>query len=282
MGARPVKTHVIEHDGQRLHAVEAGPLDGPAVLLIHGFPDSVELWRHQVADLSRVGYRVLASDLRGFGRSSVPRSVEEYHVLRAVADQVAILDHVGVRRAHVVGHDWGAAVAWLLAMFEPARSQSLCVLSVGHPNAFRRAGLAQLQRSFYILLFQFEGIAERWLTDRNWTNLGTLLGDTAEHERHVADLSRPGRLAAALNWYRANMAPRFLVDPEPELPPVECRTLGLLGRDDPLLGEAQMRGSSAFVTGGFTYEPMDGAGHWLPTDVPDAVNRRLRDWCGDV
>ncbi len=272
--------HVVEHDHQRLYVVEQGPTGGDAVLLIHGFPDSTELWRHQVAHLSRAGYRVVASDLRGFGRSTMPESLAEYHVLRAVADQVAILDHLDIERAHVVGHDWGAAVAWLLAMFEPGRTRSLCALSVGHPNAFRRSGLAQLRMSFYMLLFQFEGIAERWLSSDGWANLGTLLGATGEFDRHVADLARPGRLTAALNWYRANMAPSFLVDPEPDLPPVRCPTLGILGREDAVLGEPQMRLSGEFVSGGFHYESVAGLGHWLPTEHPDALNRRLRDWLG--
>lgn len=272
--------HVVEHDHQRLHVVEHGPRSGDAVLLIHGFPDSTELWRHQVAHLGGAGYRVVASDLRGFGRSTMPTALAEYHVLRAVADQVAILDHLDIGRAHVVGHDWGAAVAWLLAIFEPDRMRSLCALSVGHPNAFRRSGLAQLRMSFYMLLFQFEEIAEQWLSGAEWANFRTLLGASGELDRQVADLARPGRLTAALNWYRANMAPSFLVDPEPDLPPVRCPTLGILGREDGLLGEAQMRLSGEFVSGGFRYESVAGVGHWLPTEDPGALNRRLDAWLG--
>ena len=138
--------------------------DGPPVLLLHGWPDSHRLWRHQVAALGAAGYRTIAPDLRGFGASDRPAEVDAYGLLSSVGDVTGILDHLGVERTHVVGHDWGAALAWGIAAFLPDRVDHLAVLSVGHPAGFGAAGWEQRQLSWYMLLFQFEGIAEQWLS----------------------------------------------------------------------------------------------------------------------
>ncbi|HEY5424202.1 MAG TPA: alpha/beta fold hydrolase, partial [Ilumatobacteraceae bacterium] len=119
---------------------DEGSADAPAVVLLHGFPDSHALWRHQVPALVDAGYRVIAPDLRGFGESSKPADVDRYGVLDLVGDVLGILDSVGVPRAHVVGHDWGAALAWALGAFVPDRVDHLAALSVGHPSSFSSVG----------------------------------------------------------------------------------------------------------------------------------------------
>src|SRR5581483_6541036 len=128
--------------------------DGPPVVLLHGFPDSGRLWRNQ----------------RGYGRSDKPEDVAAYAMPFLVGDVIAVLDALGIQTARVVGHDWGAAVAWAIASFVPDRVERLAVLSVGHPASFRTAGYAQREKSWYMLLFQFEGVAERWLSDHDWHN----------------------------------------------------------------------------------------------------------------
>ena len=151
--------------------VELAVLDegrGPPVLLIHGFPDSSRLWRHQVPALVGAGLRVVAPDPRGFGESDRPEAVEEYAIGRSMADMVALLDGLGVERARVVGHDWGAVVAWALAASAPDRVERLVALSVGHPARARRRTLADRERGWYMLLFQFAGVAEELLTRDDW------------------------------------------------------------------------------------------------------------------
>ena len=144
--------------------------EGRPVVLLHGFPDTGRLWRHQVPALAGAGFQVITPDLRGYGGSDKPTDTASYAIPFLAADVLAVLDHLGVDRAHVVGHDWGAALAWALASFAPERVDHLVVLSVGHPAAFGAAGMRQWQLSWYILLFQFEGIAEQWLTADGWTN----------------------------------------------------------------------------------------------------------------
>jgi len=128
----------IETDGIGLDVTVAG--EGPAVILLHGWPDSHEVWRHQIPALADAGYRVIAPDLRGFGASDKPEGVEAYNILSLIGDVQGVLDHLGVDRAHVVGHDFGAAAAWAMAAFLPDRVDHLVALSVGHPNAFRSIG----------------------------------------------------------------------------------------------------------------------------------------------
>jgi pimeloyl-ACP methyl ester carboxylesterase len=251
--------------------------DGPPVLLLHGFPDSGRLWRHQVPVLADAGYKVIVPDLRGFGSSGRPADVAAYVMWMAGADILAVLDHLGVERAHVVGHDFGAALAWYLGISNPDRVDHLVALSVGHPLSFRSAGFEQLGKSWYMLLFQFEGVAEQWLSDDSWANFRTW-SNHPDADAVIADLERDGALTSALNWYRANVPPETLLGPPMELPPVGAPTMGVWSTGDFALTEQQMSGSSAHVAGPWRYERMEGPGHWLPVEAPDEVNRRLLDF----
>ncbi|HET6662698.1 MAG TPA: alpha/beta fold hydrolase [Acidimicrobiales bacterium] len=251
--------------------------DAPAVLLLHGWPDSHRLWRHQVPALTAAGFRTVAPDLRGFGASDRPDDVAAYGLAHILGDVVGVLDHLGLGRAHVVGHDWGAAVAWALAALIPDRVDHLVALSVGHPAAFRAAGLPQREKSWYMLLFQFEGIAERWLSDDDFANFRAW----AQHpdaDAVIAELSRPGALTASLNWYRANLPPATLVEPAFEVPPVARPTMGVWSKDDMALIEENVTGSADHVTGGWRYERIDGAAHWIPLEAPDELTALLLDF----
>ena len=216
----------VEVNGIGLEVQVHGPDDGRPVLLLHGWPDRADLWRHQVPALVDAGHRVVAPDLRGFGDSDKPADVASYSILHSAADVTGVLDHLGIERAAVVGHDWGAGLAWALAAFLPERVERLAALSVGHPVSFRNAGLRQLELSWYMLLFQFEGVAEQWLRDDGWANLA-MWANHPDHERVVRDLERPGALTASLGWYRANVPPASRVGPAVELPPIACPVMGL-------------------------------------------------------
>ncbi|HXW39270.1 MAG TPA: alpha/beta fold hydrolase [Acidimicrobiales bacterium] len=250
---------------------------GPPVVLLHGFPDRGRLWRHQVPVLAEAGYQVVVPDLRGYGASDKPEEVEAYGLLDVVGDVLAVLDDLGVPRAHVVGHDWGAAVAWMLASFVPDRVGHLAALSVGHPRSFRTAGIPQLEKSWYMLLFQFPGVGEEWLAADGWAGLRNWTHHP-DIEAVIRDLEADGSLTPGLNWYRANVPPAGLVGPPPEFPPVASPVMGVWGTDDFALGEEQMTGSSSCVTGPWRYERLSGAGHWLQLDQPAAVNRLLVDF----
>jgi len=251
---------------------------GEPVVLLHGWPDTGELWRHQVPALVAAGYRVIAPDLRGFGASSKPVEVAAYTAQNLVGDVVGLLDRLEVGRAHLVGHDWGAAIGWMTAALVPDRVASLTALSVGHPASFRAAGLAQREKSWYMLLFQFAGVAEQWLSADGYANLRAWSRHPdidAVVERLAAD---PAALTASLGPYRAILPPSSLVEPAPALPPVLAPTLGVWSSGDLALTERSMTGSAAYVAGPWRYERLDGAGHWMQLDAPDAVNALLLDF----
>ena len=238
------QSRMVEVGGVRLHVEDHG--SGTPVLLIHGWPDSGYLWRNQIPFLAGHGFRVIVPDMRGFGRSDRPAAVADYALRNVVGDVAGILGALGVRAAHVVGHDWGAAVAWFTAMFLPDRVMKLAVLSVGHPRAPRT--IRQHEMAWYQLLFQFEGIAEATIQFDDWAWLREFSRGDGDLERYIEDLSRPGALTASLNWYRANLAPRMPGNP-PRLPPVTAPTLGIWSTDDHYLDGERMERSGACVTG---------------------------------
>jgi len=259
-----------------LNVVDEGR--GPAVLLLHGFPDSSHLWRHQIPALASAGLRAIAPDLRGFGESDKPRETAAYGLMTIVKDVLALLDALGVRSAHVLCHDFGAAVGWLLAALHPARVERFIPLSVGHPLSFADAGFAQREKSWYMLLFQFRDVAEQIITRENWRFMRDFARNHPECDHWIAQLSRPGALTAALNWYRANSGPERWLAPRPPLPKVRAPTLGIWSSGDAYLTEAQMVRSAEFVSGPWRYERLEGASHWLQLDRPEEVNRLVLEF----
>jgi len=264
----------IEGDGATLTVQDEG--EGPPVVLIHGFPDSHRLWRHQVPALVEAGKRVIAPDLRGFGDSEKPADVADYRIRHSIADMLAVLDALDVERAQVVGHDFGAAVAWGLAAFAPERVDRLAVLSVGHPRALADLlTVEQREKSWYMLLFQFEEVAETLLQRDDWRLLREWTRDNGDVERYIADFSRPGALTAGLNWYRANAAPARQLQQRPGFPPVTVPTLGIWSSGDDYLLEAPMARSGEHVEAEWRYERIEGASHWMQLDEPDRLNELL-------
>ncbi|HWD53349.1 MAG TPA: alpha/beta hydrolase [Acidimicrobiales bacterium] len=251
--------------------------EGRPVVLLHGFPDSGRLWRHQVGSLADAGFKVIVPDMRGYGASDKPTEIEAYNILYLVADIGAVLDDAGLEAAHVVGHNWGAAVAWALAALAPERVDHLAALSVGHPSTFRAGGFDQYEKSWYMLLFQFEEIAEQWLSNDDWSNFRAW-GGHPDADAVIAELEANASLTPGLNWYRANIPPESYVAPPLELPPIQAPTLGVWSSGDMALTEGQMTRSAEQVAGAWRYERLDGPGHWMQLEAPDEVNRLLGDF----
>ncbi|MBW3557630.1 MAG: alpha/beta hydrolase [Actinobacteria bacterium] len=258
-----------------LHVVDEGA--GRPVVLLHGFPDSAAVWRHQSPALVDAGFRTIAPDLRGFGRSPKPERVEEYAVTMVVGDVLALMDDLGVEQADVVGHDWGSAVGWVLAAIAPDRVRRLVAVSVGHPAVRPHLGVEQREKSWYMLFFQFPE-AEQLLAADDWKLFRQLLREDGDMDSYLADLSRPGALTAALNWYRANLSPRLQLSPPPPLPPVTVPVMGIWSTGDHYLVEDHVRLSERFVSGPWRYERIEGASHWIPLDAPERLNELLIDF----
>jgi pimeloyl-ACP methyl ester carboxylesterase len=261
--------------GLNFNVVDEGK-GSETVLLLHGFPDSSYLWRNQIPALVNAGYRVIAPDLRGFGGSDKPQKEALYELRQfLIPDVLGILHALGAGKVHVISHDWGAALGWALAAGKPDVVQSLVAMSVAHPRAFKEPPLLQREKSWYILFFQFRS-AEMALPAKDWRLFREWSGKPhPDVERQIADLSRPGALVAALNWYRANAHPeRSLADAE--LPLIQVPTLAVWSRNDVHLVEGPMEKSGKFVAEGrFHYHVVEGAGHWLMLDRPDYVTDML-------
>ena len=265
----------IDSGGVSIHVEVTG--EGRPVVLLHGFPDSGAVWRHQVPSLATPGSGsscpiCAASELR----VRLPRW-RTYSILYAIGDIVAVLDQLGVERAHVVGHDFGAATAWALAAFLPDRVDHLVALSVGQATAFRSVGVPQLEKSWYMFFFQFPGVAEEWLSADGWANFRAWCHHP-DADAIVARWEATGTLTAALNWYRANIPPEGFAGPPLELPAVQAPTLGVWSSGDFALTEEQMTRSGDYVSGPWRYERIDGPGHWMQLEAPEEVNRLLLDF----
>jgi pimeloyl-ACP methyl ester carboxylesterase len=257
-------------------ALVEGPSDGPLVLLLHGFPQSSYEWRAQTAALAGAGYRAVAVDQRGYSPGARPQGADHYRMPHLVADVLAVADEMGGPAFHVVGHDWGAAVAWQVAGRHPERVRSLVAVSVPHPKALTGAMRAddgdQAQRSSYMTWFRDDsGAVERELLADNAARLREMYGDL-DADEYVHRLQEPGALTAALNWYRAARADDLL-----DLPDVTVPTTFVWSDSDPAIGRAAADTCSLYVSGPYRFEVFEGVDHWIPEKAADRLSAVLLD-----
>ena len=258
-------------DGLVLDAMATGPSDGQVVLLLHGFPQSSWCWRGVWPALAAAGLHVVAPDQRGYSPGARPAEVQDYRMAALVADAVAVLDALGSDRAHVVGHDWGAAVAWQLAGRHPDRVRTLTAVSVPHPAAFAtalRTDQDQRTRSRYMKDWQDPSTEAALLGGGLAAVLGDEPGVDAEH--YLRALRQPGALTAALSWYRAQSAADLQ-----GLGPILAPTLHVWSDADPALGPAATYGTAQHVAGPYRLEVLEGVGHWIPEAAADRLSALL-------
>jgi pimeloyl-ACP methyl ester carboxylesterase len=278
----------IETNGIRLHVVQAGPKSGVPVLLLHGFPETWRCWIRQLPALVQAGCRVIAPDQRGYNLSDKPRGIKKYKVYTLVDDIVGLIDALAYERVNLVGHDWGAAVAWLLANKYPERLQRLSILNVPHPTVMRRFLLRdfeQMRRSWYIFLFQLPWLPEAGMRRDNWRGAEyALRGSGKIHtftnediEKYKEAWSQPGAMTAMINWYRA--AGRYQI-PVPKEPRIKVPTLMMWGMQDFALTHRMARPSMDYVDEG-NLILFPEATHWVQRDAAEEVNHYLIDFLLD-
>ncbi|MGG7605313.1 alpha/beta fold hydrolase [Massilia sp. BKSP1R2A-1] len=267
-----LESHFVDVHGLRMHYVCAG--DGPTVILMHGFPDTHEIWRHQIPALARAGYRVIAPDMRGYGKTDAPESTGAYAIEFLCADILGLMDALGVEKAALVGHDWGGLVGWQLCMNAPQRFERFVAMSTGHPAAIANAGVTQQMRFWYILGFLMPVVAEHAIRANDWFFLRQMTRRKEQLAIWRAALEPEGRLTAALNYYRANIK---LGRPH-HWRPVEVSVMGIWSDRDPALGEKQMLDSAHHCRAGFRYEALSGAGHWMQLSATERLNALLLDF----
>lgn len=272
----PLTHHYVPTNGLRLHVVQAGPADGPLVVLLHGFPEYWASWRAQLAALAEAGYRVWAPDQRGYNLSDKPLGIAAYTLPTLAADIIGLLDAAGAAQASIVGHDWGGIVAWYLAAHYPSRVARTTIINVPHPavvlpNLWRVP--SQLARSWYIGFFQLPGLPERLIRRRNWRFGAQSLQRTsrpgtfsaAEVARYKVAWAQPGALTAMLNWYRA------LRRPSGAWPRISGPVQIIWGKRDAFLDARLAQLSLQECTSGeLQYFP--DATHWVQLEEPAVVN----------
>ncbi|MFR9728217.1 alpha/beta fold hydrolase [Saccharopolyspora sp. MS10] len=254
-------------------ALSAGSEGDRPVLLLHGFPESAIEWREQLAVLGGAGCHAVAPDQRGYSPRVRPTEVADYRMEELVGDVLAIADRLGWQRFDLVGHDWGAAVAWTFAAAHPDRLTTLTAVSVPHPDAFGRAlreDEDQQRRSEYMQVFRRPG-SDRLLLEDGARRLRRMF-DRCVPESHVEEyvqrFSEPGALDAALNWYRAA---KFSESPGP----VRVPTLYVWSTEDAALGSAAALATEHHVEADYRFEMVEDVSHWLPEQAPERLTRVL-------
>lgn len=246
--------------------------DGPArdtVLALHGFPESAWEWASVAGLVTGRGIRVVAPMQRGYSAGARPTAVDAYAIEQLGADALAVVDHLGLARVHVLGHDWGASVAWWLAAHHPDRVQTLCAVSIPHLSAFTEAldtDPEQRARSGYFGLFRQQHKAEDVLLEGGALRLQAMFGGEVSDEqmrRHLAVVGDRAGLTAALNWYRAMR--------RHDLPVVTVPTTYIWGERDLAVARSGAEATASWVTGEYRFVPVPDGGHWLPERHPELV-----------
>lgn len=259
------------------------------VLCLHGFPEHAYSWRHQLPMLAKLGYRVWAPNLRGYGGTDSPQEVAAYKLDLLVEDVASLIRAASDRRTVLIGHDWGGALAWTLAMRQPELLSHLVVFNFPHPACFLRElkRPAQCLRSWYMLFFQVPTLPEAVLGFRQAYGIGELFRRTAREgsrlpeeaiELYRRNASRPGRLTAMIHWYRAllrNGGWREFT--QKHFPKIDIPTLFIWGSADPALSIRTTRGTEEYVPN-LTFRVLPGVSHWVQQEAPETVNGMLEAW----
>ena len=278
----------IETNGIHLHVVQAGPKSGVPVILLHGFPGFWHEWRRQIPALVEAGCRVIVPDQRGYNLSDKPKGVKAYSMDELVMDVIGLIDALEYDKVNLVGHDWGAAVAWTAAIQHPERLQRLGILNVPHPAVMRRflqRDLEQLRRSWYIFFFQLPWLPEAGMRVNDWRgaeralrNSGKIDTFTDEDiEKYKEAWSQPGAMTAMINWYRA--AARYPMSIPKDMR-VSVPTLMMWGMKDFALSHRMARPSMDYCEEGNLILFPD-ATHWVQLDAAEEVNHYVIDFLLD-
>ncbi len=274
--------HTVTVDDTNLHVVEAGDSEDPPVVLLHGFPEFWYGWRRQIEPLSRAGYRVLAVDTRGYNESDKPPEIEAYRLDRLAGDIAGLCDELSLDLVRLVGHDWGGAVTWWLAMTRPDMLEKIAILNSPHPQVFQKhltSRPTQILKSWYMFFFQLPFVPEGVLGAARGAVVARALEKTSrvgafsaeDLDRYREAWAKPGAWRGMLNWYRAPSRTELEL---PDSTTVDLPTLILWGERDRFLSPELAEASIEHCRDG-RLERFPEATHWLQHEYAAAINREL-------
>jgi pimeloyl-ACP methyl ester carboxylesterase len=270
---------MVDANGLHFEVEDIGEGDHLA-LLLHGFPEHLLSWREQTPVLEGLGYRVWAVNQRGYGKTSRPAGVAAYALRHLIADVAALFDASGAKRLTLIGHDWGAMVAWCFAIARARPIERLVIMNVPHPLCFRAAlkHWRQRTKSWYIAFFQIPGLPERMLAANGGASVRRMFTGLRRPPEvidiYARQIAEPGAASAMLNWYRA--ARRR--DGMPSLDAIiEVPTLVIWGENDVALDVICLEGTERYVRN-LRLARLPGVSHWVQQDAPDQVNALLREF----
>ncbi len=273
----------IDVNGLIFDAEIAGERDNPLVLMLHGFPQTAYSWRHQLQPLAAAGYLAVAPNQRGYSQGAQPAETASYATRLLVEDALELARALGHERFHVVGHDWGGQLSWLLAAYHPERIRSLTVLSRPHPAAFAaafRSDPQQADRSKHHKAFQNPETVTL-LLENGAARLRRSMADqgvpAADIDAYLSVLQDPATLEAAVNWYRAAASGEGGLAAA-DVPAVAVPTLYIWGDADATVGETAARATADFVTGPYRFEVLAGVGHFVTDQAGARVTQLLLDF----
>lgn len=272
-----MRTIFVDANGLQFEVLEDGAGDRLA-LCLHGFPEHAISWRHQMPVLAAMGYRVWSVNQRGYGRTTRPGRLADYALPDLLGDVAALIDASGATSVVLIGHDWGALVAWCFAALRLRPLHRLVIMNVPHPLCFRRAlrHWRQLRKSWYIAVFQVPRLPERLLAADNGAAVRRMFQNIVMPENVLAIYTRqivePGAATAMLNWYRAMRLPRSRRLDLTRV--IEVPTLVLWGEEDVALDLICLEGTQDYVRH-LTLQRLPGISHWVQQDAPDLVNGHL-------
>jgi pimeloyl-ACP methyl ester carboxylesterase len=262
-------------EGLVFDVVDSGPIDGPVVIALHGFPQTSASWAEVTPVLTDAGYRVLAPDQRGYSPRARPLAVSSYTLDHLCADVLALADAAGADRFSLLGHDWGAVVSWALAGSRPDRVRTLTAVSVPHPAALLRSFAGtQLLRSWYMAAFQLPGLPEAVFRARGGRALRAFLvaSGAPDPEPAVRLFADRRAASAAINWYRALRLPSSVQAGLTRVP-----TLYVWSDGDSALGRRAAEGTERFVRAPYRFVVLEGVSHWVPDERPVELGELVVD-----
>lgn len=281
----------VETNGVRLHCVVQGR--GKLMIMLHGFPEFWYSWRHQIPVMAEY-FKVVAPDMRGYNESEKPEGVDKYRINLLVEDIMGLIKAFGEEKTIIVGHDWGAIVAWSFAMTHPEAAERLIIMNAPHPAVWQEKAKysgRQLQKSWYVFFFQKEKVPESYFSRNNYIALKLMLSNSTfkkgvfseeDLEKFMEAWSKPGALTASINYYRANIRPEIFMEEIPlKFPKITSPTLVIWGEEDVALTLEVSKGAEKYVDTSYTIRYIPKCGHWVQNEEPKVVNNYILEFLRD-